>query len=133
MRQIIFRAKCVQSGEWVEGDLIHGVNFKKDKMYILPLVENLAYIKHCDPIDGVEVVHETVSQFSGLLDMRSKKIFENQIVNDGNILLKCLFRNGAFNFYTKNGNMIKEVDTTWFEINGDIFENAEISILKTCR
>ena len=60
---IMFRGKCKVSGEWVSGDLIHGVGAKHGRVYILPRQVNLAYVKHCDPLDGVEVFQETVSFF----------------------------------------------------------------------
>lgn len=60
MRQIKFRGKSIISGEFVEGDLIHGVGSKYGKVFILPIRTNLAYVKHCDPLDGVEVDPATV-------------------------------------------------------------------------
>ena len=75
-RHFLFRAKRSDNGEFVEGDLIHGVSVKKGKMYILPIVSNLAYLKGCDPLDGYEVVPETVTQFTGVTDKNGIKIFE---------------------------------------------------------
>ena len=79
-REYLFRGKRTDNGEWVEGDLIHGVSVKKGKMYILPIVSNLAYLKGCDPLDGYEVIPETVSQFTGLTDKNGTKIFDGDIV-----------------------------------------------------
>lgn len=41
-RKIKFRGKCSQSGEWIYGDLIHGVGSKRDNVYILPYIVNVA-------------------------------------------------------------------------------------------
>lgn len=79
-RPFLFRAKRSDNGEFVEGDLIHGVSVKKGKMYILPIVSNLAYLKGCDPLDGYEVTPETVTQFTGVTDKNGIKIFEGDVV-----------------------------------------------------
>ena len=79
-RPFLFRAKRSDNGEFVEGDLIHGVSVKKGKMYILPIVSNLAYLKGCDPLDGYEVIPETVTQFTGVTDKNGIKIFEGDVV-----------------------------------------------------
>ena len=79
-RPFLFRAKRADNSEFVEGDLIHGVSVKRGKMYILPIVSNLAYLKGCDPLDGYEVIPETVTQFTGVTDKNGIKIFEGDVV-----------------------------------------------------
>ena len=45
-REIKFRGKCLKSGDWVFGDLIHGVGAKAGKFYILPNKINLASVNN---------------------------------------------------------------------------------------
>ncbi len=79
-REIKFRGRCVHSNDWVCGDLIHGVGGKVGNLYILPKKLNLAYVKHCNPLDGVKVITETVGQFTGLFDDQQKEIYEGDVV-----------------------------------------------------
>jgi len=77
--EILFRGKRVDNGKWVEGDLINGVGSKKDKLFILPIATNLANFPGCDPLDGFNVIPESVGQFTGLLNKDNSKIFSGKI------------------------------------------------------
>lgn len=80
MKETLFRGKRKDNREWAFGDLI----VSKGKYYIHPRANAFQ-------VDGVlsrlivlyEVIPETVSQFTGLVDKYNKKIFEGDLIAKG--------------------------------------------------
>ena len=79
-REILFRGKRSDNGEWVKGDLIHGVAIRTGRMYIIPIVSNLECLEGCDPLDGYNVIPSSVCQFTGITDKNGTKVFEADVV-----------------------------------------------------
>lgn len=90
MREILFRAKRKDNGEWVEGcPLFH------DGSDCTMLRQH----PETGGLDGIEVYPETVSQYTGLMDKNGVRIFEGDIVSEksyvyehaGTILCEVLY------------------------------------------
>lgn len=140
-REIIFRGLRTDKNEWVYGDLIHGVGWKKGKMYMLP--ENINQ-EGCHHLDGFEVIPESVGQFTGLQDKNGKEIYEGDILGDwtdidgkmeqsrqavfwheveGQWMLDNSFHQDRSHFFSLAG----ELRDFEYEIIGNIHENPELT------
>lgn len=116
MRDILFRGKSVETGEWEYGDLVH---FRGSKLIYIHTTYGEAEIYR-------EVGPDTVGQYTGFIDINKEKIFEGDILKAKRInfgidkdLLGVVFWDAV------DGRYYLETVNDWYVMD-DIDEKAKI-------
>ena len=119
MREILFRGKRLDTGEWVEGDLVRSY-LKMGNACITDFSKGIVF--------GVD--NETVGQYIGLNDKNGKRIFEGDIVNieyTETTVDKAVITYIGASFYGNRYDDCWELDGyTSLEVIGNIFDTPEI-------
>ena len=130
MRTIKFRGKRIDSGEWVEGDLVQFKHFNGTKFDDVVAIS----LQHHD-LGKFEVDPTTVGQFTGLTDKNGKEIFEGDVVeyesyprNQNEQVSFSLYEAGFYPF-TKpalGGYEWDYIDSKHCQIIGNIHDNPDL-------
>lgn len=131
MRNIAFRAKRKDNGEWVEGYYV----YCRKRHYILPILnKEIGFDEREDK--WIEIDPSTLCQYTGLTDKKGDNIWKNDI---------CIIENGTLDEedgyfvckwddetarYVLDGDGLfidfDNVDTLDVEVVGNIFDNPEL-------
>lgn len=107
MREILFRGKRTDNGEWVYGNLVRGCD------------EKYAYIVEFGNKElcrnYINVKPDTIGQYTGLIDIYGVKVFE------GDIVKRFWFSKRAGMKFTTF-----DYDSEEFEVIGNIYDNPEL-------
>lgn len=119
VREILFKGKRVDNGEWTEGYLFKSWN----KVFLL-----WGMTGDCPNME--EVIPKTVGQYTGLTDKNGKKIFEGDILLKGfeKVLVKWNANQCRWGIYSNNYEICGFNESTqgYFEVIGNIYDNSEL-------
>lgn len=108
MRDIIFRGKRTDNGEWVYG----GITLNGEQAFIIFNEKNgMGTLREVDPA--------TVGQFTGLCDKNGAKIFEGDLIGGADVSNRgdVQFSNGVFGVEWNFAKEIKSMVCSWGQLH----------------
>lgn len=137
MREILFKAKQIDNGEWIEGSLID-LDIDSGYCYIVQPYKKASILPIIFLItDRMKLVDpETLCQFTGLCDKNGKRIWENDVVwlvCDGKEhIYQIVWDNSELDFKATKGEENYGTNYEYLlccdeiEVIGNIFDNPEL-------
>lgn len=137
MREILFKAKQMDNGEWIEGSLID-LDIDSGYCYIVQPYKKASILPIIFLItDRMKLVDpETLCQFTGLCDKNGKRIWENDVVwlvCDGKEhIYQIVWDNSELDFKATKGEENYGTNYEYLlccdeiEVIGNIFDNKEL-------
>ena len=137
MREILFRAKRIDNGEWVEGSFIDSGNH--EQVFIYPHYDGASTMP-CRSLvyhRMIAVDPNTICQYTGLTDKAGNKIWENDLLllEDRIVRIEwwkhsagfdCIFEKSLDNKMNTPFRGIYPQQYKHYEVIGNIFDNADL-------
>ena len=120
MREIKFRGKSLETGEWIFGDLIEN----QGRFFIYKASSETTFKDDDDGqivLVAKEVDQKTVGQYVGIRDATGQKIYDGDIIRDWRGVREVKFEI----FDNRQGYEI-ELDDSDLEVIGNIHDNPEL-------
>ena len=141
MRERIFRAKVKDKEELLgKGFPIdENGNLKSEWVFGVPIPRYpdlfLAWNEACNEYEEVNIIPETITEYTGLKDKNGTKIFEGDILSahldnaypEDETLLEVIWHNNGW--YGKNEPFFEDFDNgceKYFEVIGNVHDNLEL-------
>ena len=128
MREILFRGKRLQGGEWVEGYFFKSDINKKEResrkatIIFTPDCDTFIMVPECH--NSFMVVSDTVGLYTGMKDKNGKRVFEGDILSLRTGRPHVVrFEDGAF---VLENTAIPVSFANKFEVIGNIHDNPEM-------
>ena len=124
MKEILFKGKRADNGEWVEGDYITIYDERRHKAIQASGIET--------PRRIYEVIPETICQYTGLTDKNGKKIFEGDILKledyHGHRVVRVFYGESCGCWFYGGDRFSDEYifNGQFKEVIGNIFDNPEL-------
>lgn len=132
-REILFKAKRKDNGEWVEGYYV----YCRKRHYILPVLNKAIGFDERED-EWVEVDPDTICQYTGLTDKNGEKIWENDICdrkekypeivtyNKGDWQLDYSYALGKEKHFCACNLGFYACERECVEVIGNVFDNPEL-------
>ena len=141
MREILFRGKSTETNQWIYGGFhiwekrqvcaLGNDRLKDDEISCVITVNSFAYWNMPRTMQAVEVIADTVGQYTGLTDRNGNKIFEGDIVNiltENEEIGVIVYEDGGFIVHADKFSIdiIYKINRTDVEVIGNKYDNPKL-------